>query len=575
MQQKQAGDLKNVAIAQHSAISGTEVRTRVMCGGRIVTTDTTFMTEGSRSRGPNLDRPMSPVAGILFLAAIAGTLLFIAYSIYSDVHEAGASPTTIMPFLLLFVALLVALGFEFVNGFHDTANAVATVIYTHALPAHVAVVWSGFFNFLGVLLSSGAVAFGIVSLLPVELILQVGSSSGFAMVFALLIAATIWNLGTWALGLPASSSHTLIGSIIGVGVANALMHGASGTSGVDWGQATNIGKALLFSPLIGFGAAALLFLTAKVLVRNPALYEEPKGNQPPPLWIRALLIFTCTGVSFAHGSNDGQKGMGLIMLILIGTMPTAYALNRSMPESGISTFVESSDAAAAAVTAATGTTPGGTAVADARASLTAYVSSRTVAPDTLPALGEIISELKAEVQQYDLLAAIPATAVSNTRNLMYLASETIRHFGKAKTPPLGEDGMKALTAYKHSLDGATKFIPLWVKVAVAVALGLGTMVGWKRIVVTVGERIGKTHLTYAQGASAELVAMTTIAAADMYGLPVSTTHVLSSGVAGTMAANGSGLQMATVRSLLLAWVLTLPAAMLLSGTLFYIFTFIF
>src|SRR5277367_99762 len=271
-----------------------------------------------------LDEPMSVQALLIYLAVIAGALFFMAYSIYSDVKTAGGGPTTITPFLLLGVAMLIALGFEFVNGFHDTANAVATVIYTHALKPQIAVVWSGCFNLLGVLLSSGAVAFGIVSLLPVELILQVGSSAGYAMVFALLIAAIIWNLGTWWLGLPASSSHTMIGSIIGVGVANALMRGRDGTSGVDWGKATEIGEALLFSPIVGFVLSALLLLAMKALIKRPELYSSPKGNAPPPLWIRGLLILTCTGVSFAHGSNDGQKGMGLIMLILIGAAPTAY-----------------------------------------------------------------------------------------------------------------------------------------------------------------------------------------------------------------------------------------------------------
>ena len=257
----------------------------------------------------------------------------MAYSIYSDIEFAGGGPTTITPFLLLGVAMLIALGFEFVNGFHDTANAVATVIYTHALKPQIAVVWSGCFNLLGVLLSSGAVAFGIVSLLPVELILQVGSSAGYAMVFALLIAAIIWNLGTWWLGLPASSSHTMVGSIVGVGIANALQRGQDGTSGVDWDQVTKIGEALLLSPLFGFVFAALLLLVMKFLVRAPALYTAPTADTPPPLWIRGLLVFTCTGVSFFHGSNDGQKGMGLIMLILIGVAPTAYALNRALPES--------------------------------------------------------------------------------------------------------------------------------------------------------------------------------------------------------------------------------------------------
>src|ERR1700719_3297422 len=280
---------------------------------------------------PNLDKGFNPLTMIVFFGILAAGLLFVAYSIYADVNATGTKVTSYLPYLLLVAALLIALGFEFVNGFHDTANAVATVIYTHSLPAEFAVMWSGFFNFLGVLVSTGAVAFGIVSLLPVELILQVGSSAGFAMVFALLIAAIIWNLGTWYFGLPASSSHTLIGSIIGVGVANQLMSVKTGTSGVDWGQAKNVGKALLFSPLVGFFASALLLLVMKAVIRQPELYRSPETDKPPAWWIRGLLVFTCTAVSFAHGSNDGQKGMGLIMLILIGTVPTAYALNRALP----------------------------------------------------------------------------------------------------------------------------------------------------------------------------------------------------------------------------------------------------
>src|SRR5690349_22132453 len=239
--------------------------------------------EPALTKGPDLDKGFHSLTGVIYLGVVAAALLFVAYSIYIDIDATGTKVTTYLPYILLFVALLIALGFEFVNGFHDTANAVATVIYTRSLPANIAVVWSGLCNLTGVLLSSGAVAFGIVSLLPVELILQVGSSAGFAMVFALLIAAIIWNLGTWWFGLPASSSHTLIGSIIGVGIANALMRGRDGTSGVDWSTATEIGYALLLSPVFGFCMAALLLLTLKFLVRN-TLYAEPKGQQPPPWW---------------------------------------------------------------------------------------------------------------------------------------------------------------------------------------------------------------------------------------------------------------------------------------------------
>ena len=517
---------------------------------------------------PHLDHKPGKGTWALFAILLLSGLGYTAYSIATDYASSGETATAIWPFVLLGLALLIALGFEFVNGFHDTANAVATVIYTNSLPPQVAVVWSGLFNFLGVLVSSGAVAFGIISLLPVELILQVGSGAGFAMVFALLIAAILWNLGTWALGLPASSSHTLIGSIIGVGVANALMHGRDGTSGVDWSQAIKIGYSLLLSPLVGFAFAALLLLALRTFVKNKALYDAPKGNTPPPPWIRALLILTCTGVSFSHGSNDGQKGMGLIMLILVGTVPISYALNRAMPVDQTVQFAAIAHVAQASLErTAPGAAPG-----DARATLSQYVRTKAIEPTTLPALAAIAGSIGDQVQQHDTLAKVPAAAVANVRNDMYLASESIRLLDKDAHVKLDAETHTHLVAFKKQIDAATKFIPLWVKVAVAIALGLGTMVGWKRIVVTVGEKIGKTHLTYAQGMSAELVAMLTIGAADSFGLPVSTTHVRSSGVAGTMAANRSGLQWSTIRNLAMAWVLTLPAAILLSGSLYWLFT---
>ena len=530
--------------------------------------------EPALRRGPDLEKGFHPLTGIIYLGVIAAALLFVAYSIYADVGATGAGKTSYLAFLLLFVALLIALGFEFVNGFHDTANAVATVIYTRSMPAHVAVVWSGMFNLIGVLLSSGAVAFGIVSLLPVELILQVGSSAGFAMVFALLIAAIIWNVGTWYFGLPASSSHTLIGSIMGVGIANALMHGREGTSGVDWSQAANTAKALLLSPLFGFALAAILLygLKSALLRATPTLFAEPKGDQPPPLWIRSILILTCTLVSFFHGSNDGQKGMGLIMLILIGTVPTAYALNRAMPASQIEQFTNNSAAASKVIESKSADHR---VAGNARAAVANYIALRQLDENTYPSLAMLIHEISDQVVQYGSLAKFPAETVGNTRNDMYLVSEALRLLMKGGESGLSGTDVATLSSYKGSLDSATKFIPVWVKIAVAIALGLGTMVGWKRIVVTVGEKIGKTHLTYAQGACAEITAAATIAAADGYGLPVSTTHVLSSGIAGTMTANGSGLQWSTIRNIAMAWVLTLPIAMLISGALYFVFSHLF
>jgi PiT family inorganic phosphate transporter len=468
---------------------------------------------------------------------------------------------------LLGIALLIALGFEFVNGFHDTANAVATVIYTHSLEPHVAVVYSGILNFIGVLLSSGTVAFAVISLLPVELILKVSKGAGFSMVFALLVAAILWNLATWYKGLPASSSHTMIGSIIGVGVANQLMQGNSGTAGVEWDQVKKVFTALLVSPLVGFFAAAIIFILFKLIARDPRLYKAPEGTAPPPLWIRCLLILTCGGVSFAHGSNDGQKGMGLIMLILVGTVPTAYALNHAVTPKDIDKFMAASTAMVSTLDKYVDQRA---VLQDSQPELEKFLSTKTYEPGVMLALRQEVVDIRNEVTLYGSLKAVPPEMQANVRNQMYLSSAAMTLLAK-KGPKMTADDTKALSGYKAQLDMSTKFIPTWVKVAVALALGMGTMIGWKRIVVTVGEKIGKTHLTYAQGASAELVAMATILAADRFGMPVSTTHVLSSGVAGTMAANRSGLQMSTIRSIAAAWVFTLPAAAILSGCLFWLF----
>ena len=525
----------------------------------------------ARAVREKLSKGPGAIGMLIFAVVLVIGCVYIGYSLSHDLI--GVKTSSALPYILLGVALFVALAFEFVNGFHDTANAVATVIYTHSLDPQIAVTWSGFCNFIGVVLSSGAVAFGIVSLLPVELIVQVGSSAGFAMVFALLVAAIIWNLGTWWFGLPASSSHTLIGSIIGVGIANQLMQARTGTSGVDWGQAANIGKSLVLSPIVGFFVAGLLLLGLKAIIKDKRLYEAPKGNEPPPWWIRGLLILTCTGVSFFHGSNDGQKGMGLIMLILIGTVPTTYALNHAVTSSQSQDFIAVSAQTAQALDKYV--LPSAS-VGDPRAEVTEFIRTKEFKPSTTLALREMINDIGTELAQFHELSRVPNDQVRNFRNDMYLVGEAIRIMLKTKVPALSAADAATLKNYKaNHIDRATRFIPLWVKVAVALALGLGTMVGWKRIVVTVGEKIGKDHLTYAQGAAAEITAMATIGAADFYGLPVSTTHVLSSGVAGTMAANHSGIQLSTVRNLALAWVLTLPVAMMLSGFLFYVFTKIF
>ncbi|UHT65563.1 Low-affinity inorganic phosphate transporter [Acinetobacter lwoffii] len=507
----------------------------------------------------------------VFLTLIITTLIYIGFQLSADLAHVPA--LGLYSVILLATALFIALSFEFVNGFHDTANAVATVIYTNALSAPVAVMWAGFCNFLGVMVASGAVAYGIIALLPVELIMNVGSGAGFAMVFAMLIAAILWNLGTWFLGIPASSSHTLIGSILGVGIMNYILNAGTGASGIDMEQVMKVGKALLFSPLIGFGFAAIVFLLVKkIFKRQLELFQPPEGNKPPPPLIRAMLIFTCTGVSFAHGSNDGQKGMGLIMLILIGCVPLAYSLNKNLDAQHIQSFGQLSAQTADVIY------PNHQDIPDeqARDVITKYIQTKEITPEVVPALASLTDHLGEKVGSYTSIKDVPEAQVSEFRNDMYLSTTAFKRLDKAEAlPAMSAAQEKTVDEYRDNLDSFLQYIPTWVKVATALALGLGTMVGWKRIVVTVGERIGKQHMTYGQGMSAELVAMSTIAAADGFGMPVSTTHVLNSAVAGTMVANKSGLNFQMVKTILSAWIFTLPATICLSGGLYWVLLKVF
>ena len=450
--------------------------------------------------------------------------------------------------LLLFLGL--ALTFEFVNGFHDTANAVATVIYTKSLRPRTAVVLSGICNFIGVHLGGTAVAFSIVHLLPVELLVSIGSGTGMAMVLALLTAAIVWNLGTWSLGLPASSSHTLIGAILGIGITNALLQNRSAASGVNWEKALEVMASLLISPLIGFVMAAFLYVLIRRLANDPRLEHAPEGDEPPPRWIRAILVGTCSGVSVAHGSNDGQKGVGLIMLILIGLLPAHYAVD---PNFGPSRVAQATQAAARLEGLLARQAPAG--------------NDRDVH------LHQLLDDVRQTLERVPRTSRLDAQERWQVRSDLLRIDRSLQELGTLFEPgSLSQADDKVIAACRAELRKATDFAPTWVTVAVACALGCGTMIGWKRIVVTVGEKIGKSHLTYLQGASAEVVAACTIGLADLGGMPVSTTHVLSSGVAGTMWAAHAGLQYQTLRRIAVAWVLTLPAAMCLSGSFFVVFS---
>jgi phosphate/sulfate permease len=449
------------------------------------------------------------------------------------------------PLIFLAVALFVAFLFEFINGFHDTANAVVTVIYTRSLQPTQAVMFSGVMNFLGALITvlffGAGVAFAIVSLLPVDLLVNARSNAALVMVLSLLLAGVMWNLSTWYLGLPVSSSHTLIGAIVGVGIANSLWNKA-GLSGVKWEKALEVALGLLISPLIGFLFAAGLLLLMKRVLKNPRLYQSPQGDDRPPVWIRLLLIATCGGVSFAHGSNDGQKGMGLLLLVLIGFLPTHYALTVNNP--GMAPKVYAG-------------------VGEVRAE---YAKHKVPVSEQLSKDLDFLERELAGKASFDELPR-GRDERWKVRQAILRTINTMKQLEKdSGTPPELKEQLKRLR--ENQLVGALEFIPIWIVVGTAVALGIGTTVGYKRIVITVAEKIGKTHLTYAEGAAAGAVTAATILIADMAHLPVSTTQVLSSGVAGTMVANRSGIQGGTCRKILLAWVFTLPACILLAGILF-------
>lgn len=453
--------------------------------------------------------------------------------------------------LLLAICLLAACAFEFVNGFHDTANAVATVIYTNTLRPWVAVVWSAFWNFIGVFAGGIGVAMGIVYLLPVESLVDQNVYHGIAMVGALIVAAIIWNIGTWYYGIPSSSSHALIGSILGVGIAFSLLPGGKGAA-VNWSKAGESGLALLLSPILGFTFTIIMMFLLKRFSPSKAIFKEPRKRRPPPLFIRLTLITTCTLVSFFHGSNDGQKGVGLIMLILIGIVPVHFALDNAKNP------------------------------LDLRDSLAKveYVISR-VNPAELGATDQkLLGEVRAQTTDLDRVFAGKSKVEDLPQNARFEIRRAILLLANRGKQLLGSERVSLSTAdratYTKAIDQMktfTDYAPWQVLLMVSLSLACGTTIGWQRIVKTIGERIGKEHLTYAQGASSELVAAAMIGLSTQSGLPTSTTHVLTSSIAGSMVANRGvkNINPDMVRSIVLAWVLTLPVTMVLAGGLFLLF----
>ncbi|MFO0357918.1 MAG: inorganic phosphate transporter [Sphingobacteriaceae bacterium] len=454
--------------------------------------------------------------------------------------------------IFLIICLLLACFFEFINGFHDTANAVATVIYTNSMKPTVAVVYSGILNFIGVLLGGITVAMGIVNLLPMDALVDGDAYHGIAMVLALLISAIIWNFGTWYLGIPSSSSHTIIGSILGIGIAYSFLPGDIGTSAVNWDKAKDTGMALLFSPIIGFALAIMMMFLFKRLIKNEIIYKEPIPGKRPPLWVRMILWTTCGLVSFFHGQNDGQKGVGLIMLILISILPAQFSLDSKVNLQSVHANVDAIEK----IVAATDTTQFGADEFKHYRNIKKHSAHYHLAIE-----GKQFSSDVALTDRFEL-----------RKDVVKITKGADKLLKSANFAISAKDSKRLKTEVK-SAKKLIEFAPSWVIIMISISLGLGTMVGWKRIVKTVGEKIGKQHMSYAQGASAELVASMGIGMASAYGLPVSTTHMLSSGVAGSMVAKKGlkNLQKKTIQTMALAWILTLPVTIVLSGGLFLLF----
>ncbi|MBC6110891.1 inorganic phosphate transporter [Pedobacter sp. CCM 8938] len=451
-----------------------------------------------------------------------------------------------MPLAIIFlVCLLAVVGFEFVNGFHDTANAVATVIYTKALKPVIAIPWSGFWNFMGVFTGGIAVAMGILKLVPLDALMNLPIGVGACMVLAVLLASIAWNLGTWYLGIPCSSSHTMIGAMIGAGLAFTWYYGGKG---VNWGKAEEIGLSLILSPIIGFGLAVLLMYFLKHVIKYHALFHIPHGeNDRPPIIIRGLLITTCTLVSFFHGSNDGQKGVGLLMLILIAFLPAKFAVNHNIPNSKILFQLNQTE------------------------QLINHLATSN--QDKKSNLTELIGKIQQAKIHLVLKNETDKHGTYKFRKQIEEVTASLAVVEKNQSLVLSKNDTLLLSQSRQELTKLFEFAPLWVILIISISLGLGTMIGWKRIVVTIGEKIGNEHLNYAQGATSEIVAASTIGLSTAFGLPVSTTHVLSSGIAGAMVASGGrgNLNNNTLKNIGLAWVLTLPVSIILAMALFMLF----
>lgn len=515
--------------------------------------------------------------------------------------------------IMLMIALFFVFIYEAINGFHDTANSVVTIIYTCALPSHSAVIMSGIFNFLGVIFSGLSVAYTIIHLLPLYLFTNTNANHILVMIFSILFAAILWNLGTWYLGLPTSSSHTLIGTLIGIGLINAIINHCSIIQGLNISKLINIFSSLIISPIIGLILAKIIIMLLYKYWNNNSKYgnihETPTeqaqkiGTRQPSLWIRSFLIISAAGVSFSHGANDGQKGIGLIMLLLIGVAPASFMLNMhsntkiiSHTRDAINNFheyyIQHYNDIHHIIPSEIISMPILTALTQLKTIAPSFQEKTKIINSDTKYFNEKILSLDTKKQRKKFFCDLSLTLIiihdtsSILKNLNSYTQLNIDQRSQIRTlliciidvldqiialPETSYANKNFIKHLKKHLINTIEYAPTWIILAVALSLSLGTVIGWKRVAITIGEKIGKKEMTYAQGLSAQLTTAISIGAASYSGMPVSTTHVLSASVTGSMLINGwGGVQKKIIKNILITWILTLPVSIILSSSFYWL-----
>ncbi|CAL4325746.1 Low-affinity inorganic phosphate transporter 1 [Buchnera aphidicola (Eriosoma grossulariae)] len=473
-------------------------------------------------------------------------------------------------FYFLILSLIFVCVYEIVNGFHDIANSVITVIYTRSMSSNIAVIMASVFNFFGVILGGLSIAYTIVHLLPIEVLLNLSFFHRFLVIFFILLVVMLLNLFSWYYRLPSSSSHALIGSIIGIGFANSILFHCSLLNSINVIHIKNIFIVLICSPFFGFFIAlffVFLLRSLKMILKynniinmDPVFYKNKFNKTRPPFLIQMTLILSAIGLSYAHGSNDGQKSIGLIMLILMSILPGYFVLNlNSAPVEIIHTqksikyfkeYYQLNNLHA---------------MNSYSVSIKKHFYSKySYYDDPFLSSMNYVNHIMNNVSNYRQLGITERIYI---HRLLLLISNHINK--KLILSNINQGDKIFLKKLQFNILKSTEYAPLWIIFMVAFFLSIGSIIGWRRISVTIGKKIGQKNMTYGQAISIQMTSSISIGLANYVGFPVSTTHISSSAVMGVMLISRGGIQLKTVKNIFLAWVLTIPISIFLSGLLYW------